>query len=338
MFKLQTIIDNKETVVKDPIEQDLFYAFDLSFNKNDSIIILESSESIKNIPFIQTINFDGIYHTELCYDYDDISSFLYEKDFHDKSEVLQFFINYLEKKNVDFNDWTAPHEFYELKSLNKILKTNDLIGLNCSTIPQSERIILDNVTICDFLNYAKTNSINTIFYNYNGLNPNEYTLDDPKDQCGDLYDIAKAEISEYISMTQKIDFTKDAYLTIFCLNGSKIILKQFRHMITETENVRDFLDRLREKYSVELNNIKTNRENLKSELLEDLRNVLMTDKEFSFCSNQTLRGNYIETFLKKESNIKYAEAFKNDNGYVNMFKAKEFADYVFQMKKKLNKI
>lgn len=335
-YNLEICMANIDDNIQNPSTEQVRNAIISLSEKGEfnDFIILATEHPVNNIEFIQcTPSGDSLYLVEAKVGSEQHQAFLYQKTV-DKKELEEIFINYLVCATVDVHEWESPYEFYSEKELKNILTQHKLLGLKCANIPKENQIRLDGVNLYEFLNFATKNNVNSIFYVYYGLNENDYQLEKTITQDSVLSKIARKDIENYKTLINETDFSQDVHLVVFCLIQNSTILRHFETMESEIETAQQFSERIRNKYDPELQNEKERQKNERDIVLVRLKTILLTDSEFAYCTNQTLRREYITKFLSKEENKEFAEIFKDCSGRLNMWEVCNYVDYVYQILKK----
>ena len=269
---------------------------------------------------------------------------MYYNETLDEKGLQAILLNFISGKAPNINDWeymcdVGHYKFYKEYYLRKLLMEKGLTVLKCNDVP-SNSIRLETADLQILLNYVANNQINSIFYCYHCVNMDAFDISKVNvGKDNDLLKIAKTDIEEYENKIQSLDFNQPAILNLFCLhNGIAISIQINDSWLDDLLPAREFLIQLKKKYENDLNNLKSYREKERESILEELRAILLSNSDFSLCTNQNLRREFMRKFLSREENERYMQAFVDNDGYLNSYEFSNFADLAYavlrQSKKK----
>lgn len=166
----------------------------------------------------------------------------------------------------------------------------------------------------ELIRFCKINEIKNIFYLYIFFHKEDYIVSDEmqEDIEKDIYKLIKKEIKEHNKRVETIDFTRPAFLDVFCMFNDKSVCVLENDNWDEEINLmkaEDLIEYLQENYEDILEQKENEREE-KLELLKgELKEYMLNDETFLICSNKSLRRNYAETLIKNKKVKKYLEPF-----------------------------
>lgn len=338
-FYLRLSSETKELNFKNPTEEDITHAI-LTLKKNpENFLILDSTEPIDTFNFIQASGFENnTFYVEAQYG-EGNALYIYGNHTVTENTLLTILIDFISNKAPNINEWeyiqdVADYKFFYEHEFRKITREKGLFAIKCDNAP-ANRIVLDTSDLQVFLNYVKQNSLNTVLYYYGYMDNDKYDIYGAvRKKDYDLMNIAREDISEYENKMSSIDINRPAYLIAYCLhNGIAILIKLYAPWMRTLVPAYDFLDGLERKYVEKLDAIKSQREDNKDFIREQLREELLVNDEFHLCTNQKLRYDFMRRFLIKKENNKYKEAFLTNNGELNSYDVQMFADIVYAVYK-----
>lgn len=184
----------------------------------------------------------------------------------------------------------------------------------------SNIIFLKNNEICELIRFADTNKIRTILYSYNYYDEAEYLIGEDMllDYDNRIVKAIKDKVSDYNYRNSKLDFARPMKLYAYCLyEGCLFAILYEDYWIDEMYILSAYekLDELVDSCDEILEEISTEAKNKKEEVLSSMKEFILADTEFFFCTNQKLRKAYIYKLLhdKKE----YAKVFSGYTGAYN---------------------
>ena len=212
-------------------------------------------------------------------------------------------------------------------------------GLKCESMPKNNSFTLDSSDLKLIIDYANDNKIGYLFYSYSYANKDYYLIDNSKLKSdGDFSRLAYDDIALHNDNINSIDFEQPAVLDVFCVhNGIVINVRNYASWLDELTPAEDYIRTLKEKFENTLDDIKAKRNKEREKLLDELRTILLDTEEFSLCSNQSLRREFMRKFLLKKENEHFRNAFLDGNGYLNQYDLLNFADLVYSIYKKISK-
>lgn len=328
------------TVIQNPTTQDIEKAIYILKENSENFIILASDIPIDTFKFIQAAFYkDGTFYTEVQYT-ENSALYMYCNRLTEK-ELLNILLDYLSNKGPNIAEWEylfdfTDYKFYKEYELRKLLQSKGFNVLKCKEVPPNS-IRLDTTDLQVLLKYLNDHDISDIFYCYSCVNKEPFEISG-SERDSDLFNIANKEIVEYLNNIESINFKQSAILELFCLhNGTAITLRIIAPWLRELTPANKYLETLKKKYENDLNNIKLQRDQLRDSVLEELRTILLVDNDFSLCTNQNLRRDFMRKFLAKKENEKYKQAFLSSNGYLNTYDMCNFADMIYAVYKQSKK-
>lgn len=134
---------------------------------------------------------------------------------------------------------------------------------------------------------------------------------------------------------KSIDFDKPASLSLICLhNGTAVVMKITEPQCSNLKTAEEFIDSLKFKYQGALNDrraIRWREKQAKKEIvLEELKNLILSDSKFIQCTNQSSRHSYIKELLNSTDYSRFRDAFIGEFGSVIWYDAKNFVDALYR--------
>ena len=229
------------------------------------------------------------------------------------------------------------------EELNDLLSRVGLTALKYKNNIGEPTIDLDTDDINIFVNYAKSNQIQHIFYRYDFCDELDYDLDEwlaYEEKEADLLKIAKKDIAEYKRQVNAIDLSQPVSLSLLCVHEG-VILSLTLHEPWKKELVyaEQFVNFLKKKYRDKLLQLQvegiSEKQKNKDKTLEELKNLILSDPEFAKCTNQSLRYSYIRNLLNRPENSRFSDMFLSGVGEIIWREARNFAETVyFELKNK----
>lgn len=334
-FNLQLTESNHETKTINPLKVDIENAIKILKQNENNFFILDSDTPINSFIFIQGYYIENnIFHVEVQYE-EDNALFMYGNDNLSEEALLQLLLNFVSNITPNLDDWDylgdwGNYNYYSEYRLRKLLKNKSLLALKSKNVPQ-DKICLETSDIQVLLHYVEKNNINTIFYCYKCANEDLYKINNID---GDLSKLANDEIKSYRDIINATDFDKPALLELFCNHSGMIVSIQIvAPWIKELTTANNYVIQLEKKYENELDLIKINRSKNRDATLEQLKNILLNNADFSLCTNQKLRYEFIRKFLINKENEIYRQSFLGDTGYIDSQAIQNFVDMVFAIYK-----
>ena len=223
--------------------------------------------------------------------------------------------------------------------LLELFKKFEIKGLKCGSIPKGNFVALEGSNLQLIIDYAKNNKIDYLFFSYNYANKDYYLIDYSKlERDGDFSRLAYKDIEAHNDFINSIDFEQPAVLYVFCLhNGIAINIRNCALWLDELISSEECIAKLKEKYETTLDDIKEKRNEEREKLLEEMKLILLNNEEFTLCTNQNLRREFMRKFLARKENERFRSAFFDKNGYLNQYDTLNFADLVYAIYKKTSK-
>lgn len=337
-FNLKLSSGSSESDLKDPTEEDLINAISTIKKDPENFLILDATKPVNAFDFIQATGFNGnTFYVEVQYAEGNVLC-MYGNTVTENT-LSNILIDFIANKAPNINEWEyvqdiEDHKFYYEYEFRKMIHEEGLFAIKCCNVP-TNKIVLDTYDLQELLDYVKQNGLNSIFYYYGYIDTEKYDIyQAARKKDRDLVNIAKEDISEYENRIASIDLDRRAYLVAYCLhNGIAILIKLYAPWMRTLVPAYDFLDGLERKYVEKLDAIKSQREDNKDFIREQLREELLVNDEFHLCTNQKLRYDFMRRFLIKKENNKYKEAFLTNNGELNSYDVQMFADIVYAVYK-----
>lgn len=338
-FYLRLSSETKELNFKNPTEEDITHAI-LTLKKNpENFLILDSTEPIDTFNFIQASGFENnTFYVEAQYG-EGNALYIYGNHTVTENTLLTILIDFISNKAPNINEWeyiqdVADYKFFYEHEFRKITREKGLFAIKCDNAP-ANRIVLDTSDLQVFLNYVKQNSLNTVLYYYGYMDNDKYDIYGAvRKKDYDLMNIAREDISEYENKMSSIDINRPAYLIAYCLhNGFAILIKIVAPWMRALVSADEYVETLEIKYSEKLYALKSQRENSKDLLKEQLREKLLRNTEFHLCTNQKLRYDFMRRFLLNTENNKYKEAFLTNSGGLDSYALQAYADTIYAVYK-----
>lgn len=219
--------------------------------------------------------------------------------------------------------------------LEELITSSNLVCFEASTNSKN-LIFLKNKEISELIRFAETNKIRTILYNYNYYKEEDYLIDEEMllDYDNRIIEAIKEKVSDYNNCNSKLDFARPMNLVVYCLyEGCSFVILYEDYWIDEMDILEagDKLDELVDSCDEILEEISTEAKNKKKELLSSLKELILTDTNFFFCTNQDLRRTYIYELL--EDKKEYKKAFPGSTGNSGYYNYIEFLWKEYKTKK-----
>lgn len=335
--------EGNSAVIENPTPADIDKAICVLKQDPLNFLVLESDPPIDAFIFIQATNFsDGVFRTEAEYKEGD-ALHVYYCDARSEAELSATLLNFLSNIVPDISEWEyygdfGTYGFYKEYGLRKFLKENGLIAFKSENVPKNT-VRIESGDIQLFLKYVKENNIKTVFYRYGYADKDAFSISNLRNGVdNDLLRIAEKEINAYAEKAKNMDLDRIASLDLFCIDSGIIVsIQTFAPWLFEIDPPSDFFKSLEEKYGEELTKIKNDRNNNREAVLDELRMILLNDREFVLCSNKDLRWEFMRKFLAMKDNERYRQAFLDDDGYFDPYEAKNFADITYAVYKQNKK-
>ncbi|MBO4939688.1 MAG: hypothetical protein J6D30_01480 [Clostridia bacterium] len=345
-FKLQCHFGNEEQIIANPAQHQVEEAIkSLRYEEKDcEFIILESEYPINDSLFMQCMMCDEDYYlVEL--QLENFKNFrMYQFGTQKLDYVIQLFISYLSGQLPNLSYWkdvggVEQDKLIEECELCDFLQGTGLIPLKCKAVPKENEIILSTTYLKSIVDYAQKQKLNHIFYRYMLGDKNSFSFFGGRSRIdADLSRVARNEINEYYDKINTIDFTKPAFLELFCLDhGVAITVRLTAPWFEDLITANEFVAELEEKYSDVLNATKEQRSSQRENIREELKTILLENAEFALCTNQNLRREFMRKFLTQPENKRFQSSFLDDTGYLDSYAVSNFADLVYALYKQSKK-
>lgn len=213
----------------------------------------------------------------------------------------------------------------ELKSISSGI---DLIEI--SRLSTSNGVEL-SLSLEEFIRFCNTHNIHTVFYRYKHYDKDDYLITDDKIEefvsCKKEFDFYKKWATEVNQRVLEFDFSQ-AYECIMICNfeGLSLIVSETNNWLPDDiKEVDDALASFYEENEDEIVELTEFDDEIdkKTQLTNELRNILLSDKDFRYRTNKYDRERYIDSFIKQKQNIKYLTIYgglKNQIDRLNSLK------------------
>ena len=194
-----------------------------------------------------------------------------------------------------------------------IIKEKDLLSIS-----QLKMVKVNNIHFSDsyveleadaenFLECCLSLGINTVFYKYKYYNILDFTV---TDELLNEHTDSKQEFSfcqkwanQYNSITDKLDYENPYSLCLFASAGAITMVCIIDNEWMEYEKAEDALCSFQEEHEEELLEFFEYKEG--PTLVDELRDTLLEDKEFRYCTNKMDRARYLDRFMGKKDNKRF---------------------------------
>lgn len=219
--------------------------------------------------------------------------------------------------------------------LEDFITSSNLVCFEAS-MSSKNLIFLKNKEISELIRFAETNKIRTILYNYDYYKEDDYLIDEEMllDYDNRIIETIKEKVSDYNNRNSKLDFARPMNLAVYCLyEGFSFVILYEDYWIEEMNILEadDKLDELVDSCHEILEKISIAAKNEKKELLSSLKEFILTDTNFFFCTNQDLRRKYIYELL--DDRKEYKKAFTGSTGNSGYYNYIEFLWKEYKSKK-----
>lgn len=157
--------------------------------------------------------------------------------------------------------------------------------------------------------FMKDHNIDTVFFTEYFDNYDDYIITEETIRKANIYinsstlELIQNDIENYNKKIMKIDFDKPSAAVISCIFESKYCFVYLENDKVFGEILVDANEKLKEILEKNINSIekKAKEDKQKIELLkQEVKDIIVNDKEFLLCTNKQLRKNYARKFLKQK--------------------------------------
>lgn len=161
--------------------------------------------------------------------------------------------------------------------------------------------------IDEFVNMCRNHQINTVFYKYSFYDPNLYfvtneILENYTDNAKAL-SFCRAWAKKYNKNVASLDFDDPCGLVLCSTFASFTVICAVQNEWMKNEVAEDALLTFQEEHDEDLSKFYETSEF--PSLTDDLAEILLSDKTFRYCTNNSSRSNYMKQFLKKKENKRF---------------------------------
>ena len=200
-------------------------------------------------------------------------------------------------------------ELFEKENIKAIKAMTDL--------DYKKFVLLQSESVEELIEFAKDNSINTIFYEYIYYHEGDYKFDLEEvklDVDRDIFKIIKKDIISHNKKVENLDFSKArVFNTYLIYQGQKIgilvydsWIKELDYEILKTE---DQLEKIMEKYEDKLFEIVQKERAILDKIKIEFEDILINDEEFLCCTNQKMRSYYMNNIIDNKKYKEYTSLF-----------------------------
>lgn len=158
-----------------------------------------------------------------------------------------------------------------------------------------------------FIDFCLQNEVKTVFYEYNYYDKMHYTVTDDFLQ---EHIESEAEMSlykrwaeQYNNHADTFDFSNPRGLSLCVAFGSFAVVCNISNDWMEFETAEEALATFQDEHEEELFDLYEYEEGPSP--LEELKDILLADKSFRYCTNKDSRSNYMEHFMNKSENKRF---------------------------------
>lgn len=196
-------------------------------------------------------------------------------------------------------------------------------------------ICLESNDINELISFMKSNNIKNAFYDYTFYNKDYFLINEQlTSEFGeDAYSLIVEEAEAHNEMIETFDFSRPLKIKIFCIYESHYIAIieydswcEDLGILSAEEKILDLLECKKEKLESNKKKRKLNDEKLKAEF----KNYILHDEEFTKCTNQRLRRDYMYLVFDKEDAQKYKSLFFNEYGRLDISIAVNFIEILWR--------
>ena len=197
----------------------------------------------------------------------------------------------------------------------ELLNMNEKILFVSATRNLSKNYIsLVDMTCNSFLSFCEQHNINVVFYTYFYYEIKDYIINDEllkrHSDSQPEYDLCKKWVDERNSKLNSYDFTRPAVLAFtVTYNGVILTFDLIDEWLGDDDiKAEDALREFQKEHETELYDLYINStSDLSKNPLEELTQLLLSDKSFRYSTNKESRRDYMRWFFKQPSNRKFLQ-------------------------------
>lgn len=216
----------------------------------------------------------------------------------------------------------------DINELNCISQGIEFVEIKKKSINNGVEL---SFSIEEFVRFCKTHNIHTVFYRYKYYEKEDYLITDEKIEevvsCKLEFDYYKKWAAELNQRISKLDFSEAKECILVCVYESFTLLVEEKNewLPNDIEFVDDALASFYENNEDEIVELTEFDDEIdkKTQLTNELRNILLSDKDFRYRTNKYDRELYVDSFIKQKQNIKYLTIYgglKNQIDRLNSLK------------------
>ncbi|MCR5664785.1 MAG: hypothetical protein K6G17_07950 [Oscillospiraceae bacterium] len=207
--------------------------------------------------------------------------------------------------------------------MNPIIREKDLLSRSDMNFVKAEKIrlsgsyVLLGGDISAFFDFCSRQGIKTVFYSYDYYNKADYTITDSflKDHTEGKkeFDFIKQWADQYNALTDALDYEEPSDLDLCASLGALAVAYFGTNEWMTYEKAEEALASFQEEHEDELSALFEY--NGEISLIDELRELLLTDANFRNATNKSSRRNFMERFLEKKANKRFwkiAKGAKNE--------------------------
>lgn len=193
----------------------------------------------------------------------------------------------------------------------EIINESSLLKLGLSFI-KVEKIHLGSYVqlhgdINSFIDYCRSQNIYTAFYKYEYYNKDDYVItEELLYECtGDSYerDFCRPWIEKHNKALNSYNFDNPCGLALCTATSAFSVVMYNQNLWFQAKKAEDALQSYLDDNAEKL--IDYYEEEEGSSSIEELRGILLSDKDFRFCSTKETRNEYMKRFMQKKENKKF---------------------------------
>lgn len=205
-----------------------------------------------------------------------------------------------------------------------------------------EIIFLVGATLQNFCEFTVSNGIKNVFQITEYYDPETFLIEEDYslDQTYEVYKLLMNKIKLHNKRIEEIDFTRPIRQVLFCIyNGEKvgIISQNFWHIEEGLRFGSEVYSSMVEEYEEEISKMEEDKKNceeeLRRELKEELTNIILNDKDFENCSNQSLRLDYLNQLWNRKDMEKFRPLFLQQRKFFHKGDGQNFIDLIWKKRK-----
>lgn len=221
--------------------------------------------------------------------------------------------------------------------MEHIIGKNELINLSAgielieiSTLSANNGVVL-SLSLEEFIHFCKTHNIHTVFYRYKYYKKEDYLITDEKIEevvsCKLEFDYYKKWAIELNDRLSKLDFSEAKECILICVyEGFTLLVEEKNKWLPDDiELVDDALNTFYDNNEDEIVELTEFDDEIdkKTQLTNELRSILLSDKDFRYRTSKYDREQYVDDFIRQKQNIKYLTIYgrlKNQIDRLNSLK------------------